>query len=221
MTVARACPACGYTADYGSAPLADAHHPRHACAKHRRHLEQAGRRAERLQSRVTRECSHPHARHRHGTRVAYVKDRCRCPDCTAANTAASRAANRERICGRWQPYLDARRVREHIATARAAGIGVERIACLAGISDSHVRGLAKEGVGASPGTRRVRPRTAARVLNIRIDAASRAPHTRVDATGTRRRLQVLVAIGWTTEDTWSTITRSSTPPQQPPPQRDQ
>src|SRR5918997_3254042 len=199
MRVSRTCPACGYTADYASAPLADAHHRRHSCAKHRRNLEQATRRAERLQSRLPRECLHPQARHRHGTRAAYVKDRCRCPDCTAANTAASRTAARERLYGRWQPYVDAGPVREHIAALRTAGIGVERIAHLAGLSVSHVRALAEHDHGDSRGTQRVRPDTATRILGIGIDDVSRAPHSRVDATGTRRRLQALIAIGWPAE----------------------
>jgi hypothetical protein len=199
MRASRTCPACGYTADYASAPLADAHHARHSCTKHRRGLEQAARRAERLQAREARECTHPQARHRHGTRAAYVKDRCRCTDCTAANSAASRTATRDRVYGRWHPYIDAGPVREHIAALRAAGIGVERIAHLAGISVRHIRELAQQCHGDSPGTRRVRPDTATRVLAIGIHDASRAPHSRVDATGTRRRLQALQAVGWTAE----------------------
>jgi hypothetical protein len=199
MRVSRTCPSCGYTADYASAPLAGAHHPRHSCAKHRRGLDQAARRAERLQARVPRECAHPQARHRHGTRAAYVKDRCRCTDCTAANTAASRSVTRERIYGRWQPYVDADPVREHIAALRAAGIGVERIAHLAGLSVKHIRELAQRGRGDSSRTQRVRPSTAARVLGIGVHDAKRAPHSRVDATGTRRRLQALIAIGWPAE----------------------
>jgi hypothetical protein len=199
MRVSRTCPACGYTADYSSAPLANAHHPRHSCVKHRRGLEQARRRSERLQARVTRECTHPEARHAHGTRAAYVKDRCRCTKCTAANTAAGRIVTRERMYGRWQPYVDADPVRQHIAALRAAGIGVERIAALAGLSVSHTRELAEPGRGNSRGPRRVRPSTATRVLSIGIDETSRAPHSRVDATGTRRRLQALIAIGWPAE----------------------
>src|SRR3954469_8394643 len=199
MTVSRTCPACGYTADYATGSLAGAHHRRHSCDRHRRGLEQARRRAERLQARVTRECSHPQASHRHGTRAAYVRDRCRCPDCTAANTAASRTATRQRIYGRWQPYVDAGPVREHIAALRAAGIGVERIARLAGLPVSHIRELAEHDRGDSSRTQRVRPSTAARVLGIGVHDANRAPHSRVDATGTRRRLQALIAIGWPTE----------------------
>jgi hypothetical protein len=199
MRVSRSCPTCGYTADYATPRLADAHHPRHSCAKHRRGLEQARRRAERLQARVKQECTHPQARHRHGTRTAYVKDCCRCPHCTAANTAASRAVARERIYGRWHPYVDAGPIREHIAALRAAGIGVERIAELGGLSVNHVRQLAEHGRDGLPTTQRVRPSTAARVLGIDIDDANRAPHSRVDATGTRRRLQALMATGWTVE----------------------
>ncbi len=196
MRVSRICPACGYSAIYARARLADAHHRRHSCAKRWRRLEQARRRAERLQARATRDCTHPQARHRHGTRAAYVRDRCRCTDCTAANTAVSRTATRERIYGRWHPYVDAGPVREHIAALRAAGIGVERIAHLAGISVSHIRELAKHDRGDSTTTQRVRPSTAARVLSVGIDNVSRAPRSRVNATGTRRRLQALIATGW-------------------------
>ena len=199
MRVSRTCPSCGYTAGYATAALADAHHRRHSCAKHRRGLEQAARRTERLHARATRECTHPRARHRHGTRAAYVKDRCRCADCTAANTAASRTVTRARIYGRWHPYVDAGPVREHIEALRAAGIGVEGIAHLAGLSVSHIRELAQHDRGDTPGTQRVRPITATRVLGISIDDASRAPCSRVDATGTRRRLQALIAIGWPAE----------------------
>jgi hypothetical protein len=199
MRVSRTCPTCGYAADYASAALANAHHPRHSCVKHRRGLEQARRRAERLQARAKRDCTHPQARHRHGTRAAYVRDRCRCPDCTAANTAASRTASRERIYGRWHPYVDAGPIREHIAALRTAGIGVERIAHLAGLSVSHIRQLTEYGRDGLPTTQRVRPNTASRVLDIDIGDVSRAPHSRVDGTGTRRRLQALIAIGWPAE----------------------
>jgi hypothetical protein len=37
------------------------------------------------------------------------------------------------------------------------------------------------------------------VLGVDIDDANRAPHSRVDATGTRRRLQALMASGWNIE----------------------
>ncbi|MCZ2849817.1 helix-turn-helix domain containing protein [Modestobacter sp. VKM Ac-2978] len=199
MRITRTCASCGYTADYASAPLADAHHPRHSCAKHRLALERAARRADRAGKRTTRECSHAGRRHSHGTRAAYVKDRCRCTACTAANTAASRAANRERAYGRRPPLTDAGPVHDHLVALRAAGIGVERIAELTGVSVSHIRTLAASDRGHSPVTRRIHLSTAARILIVSISDEHRAPHSRFDATGTRRRLQALAAIGWSPE----------------------
>jgi hypothetical protein len=196
MSATRACLACGYSGTYASDALADVHHARHSCAKHRQTIERARRRVQRAQSRVRRDCTHPRARHVHGTRVAYVKDRCRCTDCTAANTAAGRAVHRAQTFGRWRPFVDAAPVREHIRALRAAGIGVEQIAMLADVSTSHVRELADSGRDGNPGIRRVRPETAHQVLRIRADQANRAPRSHVDATGTRRRLQALIAVGW-------------------------
>jgi hypothetical protein len=54
--------------------------------------------ADQVADRPKRNCAHHGQPHRHGTRVAYVKDRCRCPACTAANTAASRVATATIIC---------------------------------------------------------------------------------------------------------------------------
>jgi hypothetical protein len=134
-----------------------------------------------------------------GTPAAYVKDRCRCTDCTAANTAASHTVSRERSYGRWQPFVDARPVGDHIAALRAAGIGVQHIAGLAGITVNHICELAEHGASDSTVTGRVHPRTAARILAIGIDDANRAAHSRVDATGTPRRLRARVAMGWAPE----------------------
>lgn len=209
MSATRTCPACGYSGTYASNALADIHHARHSCAKHRQTTERARRRVLRAQCRVRRDCHHPHARHVHGTRAAYVKDRCRCTDCTAANTAAGRAAHRAQAFGRWRPFVDAAPVREHIRALRAAGIGVERIAMLAGISTSHVRELANPGRDGNPGIRRVRPETAHQVLRIRVDQANRAPRSHVIATGTRRRLQALIAVGWPLDELAARLGRSS------------
>jgi hypothetical protein len=209
VTATRTCPACGYSRAYTSDALADVHHARHSCAKHRRAVERTRRRVQRAQVRVRRDCTHPRARHVHGTRAAYVKDRCRCTDCTAANTAAGRAVHRAQTFGRWRPFVDAAPMREHIRALRAAGIGVEQIAMLAGISTSHVRELAGTGRDGNPGIQRVRPETAHRVLRIRIDQANRAPRSHVVATGTRRRLQALIAVGWPHDELAAGLGRSS------------
>jgi DNA-binding NarL/FixJ family response regulator len=197
MSVSRTCPTCGYTAAYASDAVADHHHPRHSCARQRRRADAARLRAQRETDGSMRDCRHHGSPHRHGTRTAYVKDQCRCTACRAANSEASRTAYRQRALGRWQPLIDAAPTRAHIEALRKAGVGVDQIARLAGISASHVRELVPHPRSHRPPTQRIRPETARRVLAIRVTAANRAPRSHVDAMGTRRRLQSLIAIGWT------------------------
>jgi transcriptional regulator with XRE-family HTH domain len=78
----------------------------------------------------------------------------------------------------------------------AAGIGVKQVAELSGLAYSTVARLLW---GDGPGTpkERVRADTAARILAIDPSADNLAAGGRIDATGTRRRLQALMALGWT------------------------
>lgn len=142
-------------------------------------------------------CQHPRAQHLHGTRAAYVKDRCRCGPCTAANTAASNTRHCDRAYGRWAPFVDAAPVRAHIRRLRAAGIGTDRIAALTGISPGHVRALVYPTRTGGLPTQQVRPATARRLLALTTDRSNRAARSLVPATGTRRRLQALMATGLT------------------------
>lgn len=196
MRGTRSCLRCGFTATYISEAMAEHHHPRHSCAKQLHRSELAQRRADGVGGAPKRDCHHPRARHLHGTRAAYVRDECRCPSCTAANTAASDQLYRARAYGRWKPYVDASPSRAHITALRAAGIGVDQIAKLAGLSPSHLRGLIDSSNGKPP-FQKVRRETAERILAVPVDDSSRAANSRVDATGTHRRLQALVANGWT------------------------
>jgi DNA-directed RNA polymerase specialized sigma24 family protein len=197
MSSTRCCRVCGYRHDYATAALADAHFPRHSCARQHQLAHHAQRRADRPRS----DCHHAGHPHHHGTRVTYVKDRCRCPDCTAANTAASHTTTRNQILGR-HPYLDAAPVRAHIDELRRAGIGYQQIARLSDTSATHIREIA--GAVTRSGDRRpirnVRADTATRILRIAATPANRAPHGQIDATGTRRRLQALIAAGWPLDD---------------------
>src|SRR5699024_4387276 len=131
--------------------------------------------------------------HQHGTRAAYVTDKCRCASCREANRVVQARARRQRAYGN-PAYVDATPVREHVRNLQARGMGWRRIAKTAGISPSVVNkllyGSPTRGMGPS---KRVRQRTARALLAVRID---HAPGTRVDATGTRRRLQALAFMGW-------------------------
>jgi hypothetical protein len=193
-TDTRSCPDCGFTGTYGSAKLADAFLARHSCDRHRRRLTANQARAARAAGGPRRDCQHPGCPHQHGTRPAYVRDQCHCIKCRAANAAASRGRNRDRAYGRWAPYVPADAVRAHIAALRAAGIGRLQIAALSGVDASHLRVIANGRAGRLQ--QRVRAHTAARVLAVQADEANQAPNCTIDATGTRRRLQAMVALGW-------------------------
>jgi AraC-like DNA-binding protein len=210
MPERRACPNCGFASTYSSAAMADHHHARHSCSKRLRQQAIAQRRLKRTRSAPTRECHHPRARHTHGTRAAYVRDRCRCANCTAANTTASNEMHRARTFGRWKPYIDAAPVRAHIQTLRQIGVGVDQIASLAGLSSSHVRGLIYPTGRSNRPFQKIRRETARRILSIPPDVSSRAANSHVDATGTRRRLQALVTVGWTQTSLARALHRSST-----------
>ena len=138
----------------------------------------------------------------HGTRARYVwgpgpgqGHGCRCEACTAANRAHSRRRNRMILYSQWEPFVDAAPVHQHLQTLRAAGIGRRRIAKLSGLSQATVCRLLYGKPGQEP-PQRVRPRTAAAILAIQPQPDALAPSTPADATGTRRRLQALVTIGW-------------------------
>jgi hypothetical protein len=144
------------------------------------------------------------AQREHGSRVRYVlgpdeQDRagrpCRCDACRAANRVERQRQNRLKAYGRWQPFVDAEPVREHIAMLAEAGIGRRRLGELAGVSDAALRGLIR-GLSNRAPTKRVRPETAEAILAVRPGLEACAPRARVNATGTHRRAQALTAIGW-------------------------
>jgi len=195
--VRTTCAECEWTATYRTRPQADAYRARHSCGTYRRRADQARRRADAAAARPVRDCEHTTLRHQHGTRAAYVTDRCRCEPCTAANRSDERKRQRAIAYGRWSPYLEAEPVRQHVRALMAAGIGLRRIAALArlpyGTVASLVYGSPRSGRTPSG---RIRLHTATQLLAITSSTEARAPGARIDATGTRLRLQSLVLNGW-------------------------
>lgn len=127
----------------------------------------------------------------HGTRSRYVRG-CRCDDCRAANRTYARRRDvygwSERVAADW---CDAEPARQHILELRAQGMGKRRIAEVAGVHLS-VIDVILYGKHGSPATRVLR-RNADKVLAVSLD---HAPGAVVDATGARRRIRALQAIGW-------------------------
>ncbi|WP_051124631.1 hypothetical protein [Amycolatopsis benzoatilytica] len=130
----------------------------------------------------------------HG-RAKYVREHCPCDVCREANNAYQRDRKRQRGYGR-AAYVDAEPACAHLRALGDAGIGWRRAAELAGLSTSVVSKLLYGQTSRAP-SKRVRAATAEKILAVEINAEGMAAHAIVDATGTRRRLCALVAIGWT------------------------
>lgn len=81
----------------------------------------------------------------------------------------------------------------HIAALQAGGVGVHRIARLSGVPYSVVY---RHSAGATRGAATIAVDAANRILAVPVDGRAVAPRRLVRAVGTRRRVQALVACGW-------------------------
>ena len=143
-------------------------------------------------ARESRDCAHPDSPHRHGTRVAYVADGCRCTPCRAANRAAERHRMAALRVGCWQPYVDPGPARVRLKLLWENGVGLDQIAKITNTPKSTIRRLLREPEF-SP--RRIRPETADRLMAVRPSPEYVAPRSQVDAGETRCRIEILVAAG--------------------------
>lgn len=128
----------------------------------------------------------------HDTLTCYVNYGCRLPECVERKNAWARNRDRALRAGTWQPLEDATPVRTHLRTLLNSGLTQQRIAALAGVPHQSITDLI-HGRSTRRGLRhRTTPEFAAKILAV-DPAASPA---RVDSTGSRRRIQALVAAGW-------------------------
>ena len=144
---------------------------------------------------VRRDCDHPGSPHAHGTRAAYVSDRCGCTRCRAANRAAEEHRTAAIAVGRWDPYADAQPVREHLGHLRQQGLGIERIAQLSNVPKGTVRRLFSYSLDPEAPPHRTRAVTARRLLALPLATENGSPRRLVDADATRARIDALTAAG--------------------------
>ena len=127
----------------------------------------------------------------------YKLDGCRCYTCGWAVATYNDQREHAMRRGIWQPWTDAAPVAEHLRNLQQCGLGLRRIAELAGVDRKRLQailtGRPERGTGPQE---QVRPALAAAVLAVEPTFANIAPSTPVGATGTSRRLQALVAGGW-------------------------
>ncbi|MDO5091804.1 MAG: hypothetical protein Q4D79_00020 [Propionibacteriaceae bacterium] len=147
------------------------------------------------------DCRCPQAVHVHGTSTTYVVHRCRCDRCRAANTERAAKRRRAQAYGRYGRFVDGDQVRAHLRDLMAAGMGWKTVAAAAGLSASTVHPILygrnlddPTHPQHRPPRKRVTREVAEKLLAVTPALADGA---QVDATGTRRRIQALVAIGWT------------------------
>ncbi len=125
-----------------------------------------------------------------GTYSRYTCGKCRCPDCSkaAALYAKQRVLLIER--GEWKPFVDAEPVREHVAGLLAAGVGRETIADLSGVANTTITSLMYDG------RPQIRAGVAEKLMAVRPTLDDLPDWGKVDATGSRRRIQALMFAGW-------------------------
>lgn len=194
------CETCGHTTSSKSQGLADYGLAKHNCAKR----QEKNRRAKAWTDKMAqvdhspKPCHHKRVRHQHGTHVAYVQDRCRCTACSKANSDYERNRTRQHAYGRFdQKWMPADEARTHIETLKAAGMGLRTIAKRSGVSESTLGKIIYGDPSRNMGpTKRIRHDTRDRILTVQPDLDNLADGARVGATGTRRRIEALVWVGW-------------------------
>lgn len=127
----------------------------------------------------------------------YKLDGGRCYVCAAAASAYN--INRERAIayGTWQPFVDAEPVRAHIRSLQSCDVGLRTIAEAAGVDRKRLQAIlnGRTERGTQPQTR-VRPQLAQAILAVEPTLDLLPAKTVIDGSGSRRRLQALVAVGW-------------------------
>lgn len=193
------CGECGFVRTCRTPALADKALAMHSCEHQRMLVARADRVRARVEAAGSRvDCTHKRAHHEHGTRTAYVLDRCRCRPCREASCAAERARSRAKAFGRYDSgRVDAQPVRERLQELMAYGIGLKRIARLAGVSNATLgKILYGDASRNMPPRARVERHVHDRVMAVEATMENLGRTVCVDGLGTRRRLQALVYIGY-------------------------
>lgn len=135
----------------------------------------------------------------HGTPSGYRRHGCRCTPCNTAHANRQAYWYRLKGYGTWTPFVDAEPVREHVNMLRTYGMGVVRIAKLAQVNRSIIQKIVYSHQGRPP-QRRVRENIARKILAVQPALDHLADHAVIPGTGTTRRIQALVRIGWPAAD---------------------
>lgn len=144
------------------------------------------------------------AEHKHAVNsTCYIQHKCRCTECRAMQTARARQRNKLKAYGRFDTGLvDAQPVRDHVAMLQASGMGWKRIAEVSGVGKTAVSQLiyGRKGSNKDPRKGEVLKRfgrdKAEKLFAVQPEISLLRDGALIDSTGFRRRVQALVALGW-------------------------
>ncbi|MFJ2697477.1 hypothetical protein ACIO5Z_14785 [Streptomyces rochei] len=137
-------------------------------------------------TRTAREAPH------HRNLTCYTDYGCRRPECVERRRQWQRDLRRRHREG--QPALVAAEpVRRHLLALQAEGISTNAVARTAGIDEWTLRNFLPSPTGKRPRKHRATPETVRKILAVTAEQAAVGYR---DGTGTRRRIQALVAAGW-------------------------
>ncbi|MGI0521806.1 hypothetical protein ABY45_14620 [Microbacterium maritypicum] len=176
---------------------------RRLCRKHYQAAWKAGelgahqKQPPRLRNRTICPPEHKHD----GSLVCYNLHQCRCTSCVEHRAATDMQRAKLKAYGRFDTGLvDAEPVREHLLMLGEFGLGYKRVARIAGVGITPVRNViwGRQDPGPRKGEipKRIKRENAEKILAVKPDVSLLAAGASIPSRGAHRRLQALVARGW-------------------------
>lgn len=140
--------------------------------------------------------------HKHAlASTCFIQHQCRCAPCVEAHNSRERNRKKLKAYGRFDTGLvDAEPVREHLLLLGEFGLGYKRVAALAGVGVTAVRtalwGRQDPGPRKGEIPKRMKRENAERILAVKPNVSLLAGGALIPSRGAHRRLQALVARGW-------------------------
>lgn len=148
-------------------------------------------------------CDCPRTRHNHGSRDMYLVHGCRCTPCRQDTREYTQSARTLRALGKFNNHrMDPGPVRDHIRMLKRHRMTAEQIANLSGVSRNCVDVICT-GKSRATGKRLkyVFEPTYKAIMAVQpTDYMVRPGNSKVPAIGTRRRLQALMACGYSVQN---------------------
>lgn len=129
-----------------------------------------------------------------GSRLYCHKQGCGHLECRLAWNAYEQNRKRQIAYGRWQPYVDASPVRDHVLWLIEKGVPLKNLRPI--YPTVHVLVYGRPADGQKP-TTKMRKEAAEALLAVQPTLDMLGERARIDAAGAHRRIRGLCALGWT------------------------